>query len=57
MRNNGIQNQSGGSVRMRRAAPEFFVMLEKLRCIQMSGAVALLAKKGEERCGKEGRRS
>ena len=45
---NGIQNQFGGSARMRQADPEFYVILEKLRRIQTSGAVALRVKKGEE---------
>jgi hypothetical protein len=46
---NGIQNQFGGSARMRRADPEFYVVLEKMRRIQASGAVALRVKKVEER--------
>jgi len=46
---NGIQNQFGGSARMRKADPEFYVILEKLRRIQSSGDVALRVKKGEER--------
>ena len=36
---NGIQNQFGGSARMRRADPEFYTLLEKLRQNQNSGAV------------------
>ena len=48
---NGIQNQFGGSARMRKADPEFYVILEKLRRIQASGAVALRVKKGEEQGG------
>ena len=48
---NGIRNQFGGSARMRKADPEFYVILEKLRRIQTSGAVALRVKKGEERGG------
>jgi hypothetical protein len=43
---NGKQNQFGGSARMRKADPEFYDILEKLRRIQMSGAVALRVKKG-----------
>jgi len=46
---NGIQNQFGGSARMRKADPEFYTILEKLRTIQSSGAVALRVKKAEER--------
>ena len=44
---NGIQNQFGGSVRMRRADPEFFPLLEKLRHNQNSGTVSLRVKKTE----------
>ncbi len=44
---NGIQNQFGGSARMRRADPEFYLLLEKLREIQSTGAVALRVKKTE----------
>jgi hypothetical protein len=46
---NGIRNQFGGSARMRRADPEFFTLLEKLREIQESGAVQLRVKKTENR--------
>jgi hypothetical protein len=42
---NGIHNQFGGSARMRRADPEFYTLLEKLRRNQASGAVALRVKK------------
>jgi hypothetical protein len=42
---NGIQNQFGGSSRMRKADPEFYPLLEKLRQNQLSGAVALRVKK------------
>jgi len=45
---NGIQNQFGGSARMRKADPEFYLLIEKLRTIQSSGAVALRVKKTEE---------
>jgi hypothetical protein len=48
---NGIQNQFGGSARMRRADPEFYVILEKMRRVQASGAVNLRVKKGEDRGG------
>ena len=44
---NGINNQFGGSARMRQADPEFFPLLEKLRFNQASGAVALRVKKSE----------
>lgn len=44
---NGVQNQFGGSARMRRADPDFYPLLEKLRQIQASGAVALRVKKSE----------
>jgi hypothetical protein len=44
---NGIQNQFGGSARMRRADPKFYLLLEKLREIQSTGAVALRVKKTE----------
>lgn len=46
---NGIQNSFGGTTRMRKADPEFYVILEKLRTIQSSGAVALRVKKVENR--------
>jgi hypothetical protein len=45
---NGIQNQFGGSARMRRADPDFYPLLEKLRFNQASGAVALRVKKTEK---------
>ena len=44
---NGIQNQFGGSTRMRKADPEFYPLLEKLRQNQASGAVSLRVKKTE----------
>jgi hypothetical protein len=44
---NGIQNQFGGAARMRKADPEFYSLLEKLRRNQASGAVALRVKKTE----------
>ena len=44
---NGIQNQFGGSARMRRADPEFSPLLEKLRQNQNSGTVSLRVKKTE----------
>lgn len=46
---NGIQNQFGGSARTRHADPEFYPLMEKLRFIQASGAVALRVKKEEQR--------
>lgn len=42
---NGIQNQFGGVGRTRRADPEFFLLLEKLRTVQTSGVVGLRVKK------------
>jgi len=42
---NGIQNQFGGAARTRRADPEFYPLLEKLRNIQTSGVVGLRVKK------------
>jgi hypothetical protein len=42
---NGIQNQFGGSARMRRADAEFYSLLEKLREIQSVGIVNLRMKK------------
>jgi hypothetical protein len=48
---NGIQNQFGGTARARRADPEFYLILEKLRRIQASGAVALRVKKTEKNEG------
>lgn len=44
---NGIQNQFGGSTRMRRADQDFYPLLEKLRFNQASGAVSLRVKKSE----------
>lgn len=38
---NGVRNQFGGSARMRRADPDFYPLLAKLREIQASGAVSL----------------
>ncbi len=46
---NGIQNQFGGVARTRRADPEFFPLLEKLRTIQTSGVVGLRVKKVDNR--------
>jgi hypothetical protein len=46
---NGIQNSFGGTARARKADPEFWVILEKLRRIQASGAVAMRVKKEENR--------
>jgi hypothetical protein len=46
---NGIQNQFGGPSRTRRADPEFFPLLEKLRNIQTSGVVGLRVKKIDNR--------
>ncbi len=44
---NGVYNQFGGSARMRRADPEFYTLLEKLRQNQASGTVSLRVKKAE----------
>lgn len=44
---NGIQNQFGGSARMRRADPEFYTLIEKLRQNQATGTVSLRVKKTE----------
>jgi hypothetical protein len=38
---NGIQNRYGGEARARAADPEFYVLLERLRRIQLSGAIGL----------------
>jgi hypothetical protein len=46
---NGVQNQFGGPARTRRADPEFFPLLEKLRSIQTSGVVGLRVKKVDNR--------
>lgn len=46
---NGIQNQFGGSARMRKADPEFYTILEKMRMLQTTGAVSLKVKKSEDR--------
>lgn len=44
---NGIQNQFGGAARARRADPEFYLLIEKLRHNQNSGTVSLRVKKNE----------
>ncbi|KAF0099359.1 MAG: hypothetical protein FD187_2215 [bacterium] len=44
---NGLENQFGGSARMRRADPQFYELLEKMRLVQASGAIALRVKKTE----------
>ncbi len=38
---NGIDNRFGGDMRARPADPEFYVLLERLRRIQLSGAIGL----------------
>jgi hypothetical protein len=38
---NGIDNRFGGDARARPADPEFYVLLERLRRIQLSGAIGL----------------
>jgi len=48
---NGIQNSFGGTARVRRADPEFYTLLEKLRHNQASGAVAMRVKKSEKEGG------
>jgi hypothetical protein len=44
---NGVRNQFGGSARMRKADPEFYTLIEKLRQNQISGTVSLRVKKTE----------
>jgi hypothetical protein len=44
---NGIRNHSGGDLRARPADPEFYVLLERLRRIQRSGAVAMRVRRVE----------
>jgi len=46
---NGIQNSFGGGARARKADPEFYVILDKMRRIQTTGAVALRVKRTENR--------
>jgi hypothetical protein len=46
---NGIQNSFGGTARLKRADPEFYALLERLRHNQASGAVALRVKKSEDK--------
>jgi hypothetical protein len=46
---NGLRNEFGGSARMRRADPDFYRLLEKLRRNQVSGGVALRVKKADNR--------
>jgi hypothetical protein len=38
---NGLHNRFGGDLRARPADPEFYVLLERLRRIQLSGAIGL----------------
>jgi hypothetical protein len=38
---NGIQNRFGGDLRARPADPEFYLLLERLRRIQLSGAIGM----------------
>jgi hypothetical protein len=38
---NGIQNRYGGEVRAQPADPEFYILLERLRRIQLSGAIGI----------------
>jgi len=44
---NGIQNRYGGEVRARPADPEFYLLLERLRRIQLSGATGLRVRRVE----------
>lgn len=44
---NGVRNQFGGTARMRKADPEFYTLMEKLRENQNSGTVSLRVKKTE----------
>jgi hypothetical protein len=44
---NGIRNHSGGDLRARGADPDFYVLLERLRRIQRSGAVAMRVRRVE----------
>ncbi len=45
---NGIRNRYGGSARARSADPEFYLLLERLRRIQDSGAIGLRVQKTNE---------
>lgn len=42
---NGIDNRQGGDLRTRPADPEFYVLLERLRRIQLSGAIGIRVRK------------
>jgi hypothetical protein len=44
---NGIDNRQGGDLRARAADPEFHVLLERLRRIQLSGAIGARVRKGD----------
>jgi hypothetical protein len=44
---NGIDNRFGGDARARPADPEFYVLLERLRRIQLSGAIGLRVRRAE----------
>lgn len=46
---NGVQNQFGGGARARKADPEFYPLIEKLRNIQSTGETAMRVKKVEGR--------
>src|SRR5574341_296126 len=44
---NGIHNRFGGDLRARPADPEFYLLLERLRRIQLSGAIGLRVRRGD----------
>jgi len=44
---NGLDNKSGGDLRGRAAEPEFLELLERMRRVQLSGAIGLRVRKGE----------
>jgi hypothetical protein len=45
---NGIHNRFGGDLRARPADPEFYVLLERLRRIQLSGAIGLRVRRVDQ---------
>jgi hypothetical protein len=44
---NGLDNRYGGDLRARPAEPEFLELMERLRRVQLSGAIGLRVKKGD----------
>ncbi len=46
---NGIRNRFGGAARARPADPEFYLLLERLRRLQTSGAIGLRVQKTNDR--------